>query len=70
MPIVFRLLLGVRELSSYDTRSVKIAVMMGTSVPLPLLRAFHSAQTHIAVIQGYGLTENSPMITLVEPAKS
>ncbi|HEX7228422.1 MAG TPA: AMP-binding protein, partial [Candidatus Binatia bacterium] len=67
VPIVFQLLLGVRDLSSYDTRSVKIAAMMGTSVPLPLLRAFHSAQPHIAVIQGYGLTETSPMITLVEP---
>jgi long-chain acyl-CoA synthetase len=70
VPIVFQLLLGVRNLSSYDTSSVKIAAMMGTTVPLPLLRAFHSAQPHIAVIQGYGLTETSPMITLVEPAEA
>src|SRR5688572_33351142 len=70
VPIVFQLLLGVRDLSSYDTRSVKIAAMMGTSVPLPLLRAFHAAQPHIKVIQGYGLTETSPMITLVEPDKA
>jgi long-chain acyl-CoA synthetase len=70
VPIVFQLLLGVRDLSSYDTSSVKIAAMMGTTVPLPLLRAFHSAQPHIAVIQGYGLTETSPMITLVEPEKA
>lgn len=70
VPIVFQLLLGVRDLSSYDTSSVKIAAMMGTSVPLPLLRAFQSAQPHIKVIQGYGLTETSPMITLVEPDKA
>jgi long-chain acyl-CoA synthetase len=70
VPIVFQLLLGARNLSSYDTSSVKIAAMMGTTVPLPLLRAFHSAQPHIAVIQGYGLTETSPMITLVEPDKA
>jgi long-chain acyl-CoA synthetase len=70
VPIVFQLLLGVRNLSSYDTSSVKIAAMMGTTVPLPLLGAFHSAQPHIAVIQGYGLTETSPMITLVEPEKA
>jgi long-chain acyl-CoA synthetase len=70
VPIVFQLLLGVRDLSSYDTSSVKIAAMMGTSIPLPLLRAFHSAQPHIKVIQGYGLTETSPMITLVEPEKA
>ncbi|MPZ75989.1 MAG: AMP-binding protein [Deltaproteobacteria bacterium] len=67
VPIVFQLLLGVRNLSSYDTSSVKIAAMMGTTIPLPLLRAFQSAQPHIKVIQGYGLTETSPMITLVDP---
>ncbi|MBI3064025.1 MAG: AMP-binding protein [Deltaproteobacteria bacterium] len=70
VPIVFQLLLGVKNLASYDTGSVKIAAMMGTSIPLPLLRAFQSAQPHIKVIQGYGLTETSPMITLVEPEKA
>jgi long-chain acyl-CoA synthetase len=70
VPIVFQLLLGVRDLASYDTSSVKIAAMMGTTIPLPLLRAFQAAQPHIKVIQGYGLTETSPMITLVEPEKA
>jgi long-chain acyl-CoA synthetase len=70
VPIVFQLLLGVRELANYDTSSVKIAAMMGTTIPLPLLRAFQTAQPHIKVIQGYGLTETSPMITLVEPEKA
>jgi long-chain acyl-CoA synthetase len=70
VPIVFQLLLGVRNLRDYDTSSVQIAAMMGTSVPLPLLRAFKNAQPHIKVIQGYGLTETSPMITLVEPHRA
>ena len=70
VPIVFQLLLGVKNLSSYDTSSVKIAAMMGTSIPLPLLHAFQIAQPHIKVIQGFGLTETSPMITLVEPNKA
>jgi long-chain acyl-CoA synthetase len=70
VPIVFQLLLGVKNLASYDTSSMKIAAMMGTSIPLPLLRAFHRAQPHIKVIQGYGLTETSPMITLVAPEKA
>jgi long-chain acyl-CoA synthetase len=70
VPIVFQLILGVRDLSDYDTSSVKIAAMMGTTVPVPLLRAFKSAQPHIKVIQGYGLTETSPLITLVEPERA
>jgi long-chain acyl-CoA synthetase len=70
VPIVFQLLLGVKNLANYDTSSMKIAAMMGTSIPLPLLRAFQAAQPHIKVIQGYGLTETSPMITLVEPGKA
>ena len=67
VPIVFQLILGVRNLIDFDTSSMKIAAMMGTSVPVPLLRAFKAAQPHIKVIQGFGLTETSPLITLVEP---
>lgn len=70
VPIVFQLLLGVRNLADYDTSSMKIAAMMGTTVPVPLLRAFRAAQPHIQVIQGFGLTETSPLITLVEPDRA
>jgi long-chain acyl-CoA synthetase len=70
VPIVFQLILSVKDLASYDTSSMKIAAMMGTSIPMPLLRAFQAAQPHIKVIQGYGLTETSPLITLVEPDKA
>jgi long-chain acyl-CoA synthetase len=70
VPIVFQLILGLRNLADYDTGSVKVAAMMGTTVPVPLLRGFKAAQPHIKVIQGYGLTETSPMITLVEPEQA
>jgi long-chain acyl-CoA synthetase len=70
VPTLFQMILGVPNLAKYDTSSLKIAAMMGTTVPLPLLRAFKAAQPHVKVIQGYGLTETSPLITLVEPEKA
>ncbi|HTM06969.1 MAG TPA: AMP-binding protein [Verrucomicrobiae bacterium] len=67
VPIIFQLLLNLPNLKSYDTSSVELAGMMGTTVPLALMRAFKSAQPHVKVIQGYGLTETSPLLTLTEP---
>ena len=64
VPIIFQLMLGLPNLRDYDTKSVELASMMGTTVPLSLMRAFKSAQPHVKVIQGYGLTETSPLITL------
>jgi long-chain acyl-CoA synthetase len=67
VPIIFQLLLSVPNLKDYDTTSVTLAAMMGTTVPVALMRAFKAAQPHVRVIQGYGLTETSPLITLTEP---
>jgi len=39
--------------------------MMGTSVPLPLIQNFRRVFPSVAVVQGYGLTETSPFITLL-----
>jgi long-chain acyl-CoA synthetase len=67
VPIIFQLMLGLPNLKDYDTKSVELASMMGTTVPLALMRAFKAAQPHVKVFQGYGLTETSPLITLTEP---
>lgn len=66
VPIIFQLVLGVPNAQSYDTRSVVTAGMMGTTVPLALMRAFKALMAHVNVVQGYGLTETSPLITLTE----
>jgi long-chain acyl-CoA synthetase len=39
--------------------------MMGTSVPLPVMRAVQAAFPHARLLQGYGLTETSPLLTLM-----
>jgi long-chain acyl-CoA synthetase len=38
VPPLFQLVLGVANLKDFDTQSLKIAAMMGTTVPLGLLR--------------------------------
>ena len=65
VPALFQLLLAVPKLKDYNTKSLRAAGMMGMTVPLPLLRAFKAAQPHVKVVQGYGLTETSPMITVL-----
>jgi len=67
VPIIFQLLLSLPNLKAYDASTVELAGMMGTTVPLALMRGFKTAQPHVKVIQGYGLTETSPLITLTEP---
>ena len=63
VPIVFQLLLGVQNLASYDTSSMKIAAMMGTSIPLPLLRAFHAASNTL----NEGQQPSPPLPRIAEP---
>ena len=70
VPTIFQLLLGVSNLKDYDTQSVDLAAMMGTTVPFALMRAFKTAQPHVKVIQGYGLTETSPLISITEPQQA
>ena len=64
VPIIFQLLLGLPNLKDYDTRSVRLAAIMGTTVPISLMRAFKAAEPHTKIVQGYGLTETSPLITI------
>lgn len=70
VPTIFQLMLGLPNLKDYDTKSVELAAMMGTTVPVSLMRAFKAAQPHVKVFQGYGLTETSPLITATEPERA
>lgn len=65
VPPVFEALLHVSHKERFDVSSLRFISMMGTSVPLDLLKKFKETFPSLAVIQGYGLTETSPFITLV-----
>jgi len=65
VPPIFQALLKVPHLKKYDVSSLRFIGMMGTSIPLALLKDFKKTFPSVSVIQGYGLTETSPFITLV-----
>ena len=65
VPPIFQAILRVPNLNKYELSSLRFIGMMGTSVPLELLKNFKKVFPSVAVIQGYGLTETSPFITLL-----
>lgn len=65
VPPIFQAILRVPHLEKYDTKNLWWVSMWGTSVPLTLLNEFREQFPHTTPIQGYGLTETSPFISLM-----
>ncbi len=64
VPPIYQLILNVPHWERYDCSSLKIAAMMGAVVPESLMKEFAERYSHLHVIQGYGATETSPLLTL------
>lgn len=65
VPPIFQSLLRVPHRERYHLKSLVYVSMMGTNVPIQLLKDFREAFPTVKTIQGYGLTEASPYITLL-----
>ena len=65
VPPIFEALLRVPHIESYRLESLRWIAMMGTSVPVALMKRFREQFPTTTVIQGYGLTETHGPFTLV-----
>ena len=65
VPPLMQMLLLDPKVEKYDLSELKYISMMGMSVPKALMEECKRRMPHIKVIQGYGLTETSPLLTLV-----
>ncbi len=64
VPPIFQMILKSPNIQKFDTKSLRIVAMMGMAVPPALMKAFSEKFPHTKIIQGYGLTETSPLLTL------
>jgi len=65
VPPISQMVLADPKLEKYDLSSLKYVSIMGMSVPKALMEEYRRRIPHLKVIQGYGLTETSPLLTLV-----
>jgi fatty-acyl-CoA synthase len=67
VPTVWIGLLGVLEKQSYDLSSLRCVPCGGSAVPPSLIEAYD--RLGVPIVQAWGLTETSPLVTLSRPRK-
>lgn len=69
VPPLMQMLFSDPHLENYDLSTLKTIVMMGMSVPKPLMEECYWRIPTCKIVQGYGLTETSPLLTM-QPLES
>ncbi len=62
VPTLFNAILNYPQAQSYDLSSLKFCISGGAPLPLAVKRRFEELSTSV-VVEGYGLTEASPVVT-------
>lgn len=67
VPTMINMLVNTPSASNYDTRSLKRLAYGASPMPEAVLRAAQALMPHAELTQAYGMTELSPIITLLAP---
>jgi fatty-acyl-CoA synthase len=65
VPAVYQVMLHHPAFAQRSLSSLKLVVVGGAPVPTALMTAYHEA--NVPLVQGYGLTEASPVVTSLRP---
>lgn len=66
VPTMFAAIIGYKQLEKYDLSSLKFCLSGGAPLPLPVKQEFERL-TGCKLVEGYGLTETSPVVTVIPP---
>lgn len=66
VPSMYAALLALKNAQPQDFASLQLAISGGEALPTSLARAFHQ-RFGVQLLQGYGLTETSPVLTWCTP---
>jgi acyl-CoA synthetase (AMP-forming)/AMP-acid ligase II len=69
-PSMVNMVFQLPDLARYDTSSLRILVLGGETMPLPLLERVLSEWPNVGVYDGYGLTEAQGLVTILPPQYS
>ena len=69
VPTMYSALLGVPDAGDYDVSALRVCVSGGAAMPVEVLKQFEKL-FGTAVLEGYGLSETSPVASFNQPGRS